>query len=182
MFENFNIGIKEEMKDFLPRNLTYVCKFNRLKVLKGLEKKIIVTTAGMGSYGPAQLYIPEYIRRKNALIHFTGYSAEGTLGRKLQECEDEEYIQIGGVIVKKRASVEYTLEFSKHNKADDKIRFLKPFKRINTVLLNHSARLVNETYAKRVMNEVNTKQVAILDRNNLFRINPYGLVKTVPRN
>ncbi len=39
----------------------------------------------MGSYGPAQVYIPEYIS-SNTLIHFTGYTAEGTMGGKVKEC------------------------------------------------------------------------------------------------
>ena len=68
------------MKEFLPSNLQYVNENSRKDLLKNKKCKIILTTSGMGTYGPAQVYIPEYIQRQNALIHFTGYVAEGTLG------------------------------------------------------------------------------------------------------
>lgn len=74
------LDIKEEMKEFLPENLKFLDKKSRSIVLKDTRKKIILTTSGMGSYGPAQTYIPQYISRTNTLIQFTGYTAEGTIG------------------------------------------------------------------------------------------------------
>ena len=84
----------------------------------------------MGSYGPAQIYIPEYITRPNALIHFTGYTSEGTLGWRLRETKINETVEIGGLMAKKRAEVEYTSEYSAHVKADEMIEFLKQFNNI----------------------------------------------------
>lgn len=181
MYENCELGIKEEMKQFLPKNVSFVCKFNRAKVLKDKKQKIIVTTSGMGNHGPAQLYLPEYVQRSDSLIHFTGYTAEGTSGRALKDAEVGEAVQIGGIVVKKRAEVEYTLEYSAHSKADEMINFLKKFRKLNLVLINHGEKNKKEIFAKRVLNEVMPKQVGILGRDYLFRINPYGLVKTVPR-
>ena len=57
----------------------------------------------MGSYGPAQVYIPEYITREGALIHFTGYTAEGTLGSRLKNTNVGETVEVGGVIAKKES-------------------------------------------------------------------------------
>lgn len=173
------LEIKSEMRDFLPENLIFVDKANRNEVLEDTGKKIILTTSGMGSYGPAQLYIPEYITRKNALIHFTGYTAEGTLGHRLKSTEIGEVVEIGGLLVKKRAQVEYTTEYSAHAKADEMIAFLRQFKNLKLVLVNHGETDVKDVFAERILEEVETKKVGLLGREYFFRVNPYGLVKTL---
>ncbi len=173
------LHIKDEMKNFLPENLTFVNKGNRAEVLESTDKKIIVTTSGMGSYGPAQTYIPEYISRPKALIQFTGYTAEGTLGRRLKDTKKGEMVQVGGLIVKKSAEVEYTNEYSAHAKADEMIIFLNQFKNLKLVLVNHGEEDVKKVFAERIVNEVNPKRVGILDREYFFRVNSYGLVKTL---
>ena len=119
------------MRDFLPKNLIFVDKANRGDVLEDKKTKIIVTTSGMGSYGPAQVYIPEYISRGKALIQFTGFTAEGTLGSRLKNTKIGEFAEVGGMITKKNAD------------------------------------------------EVNPKRVGLLGREYFFRVDPYGLVKTL---
>lgn len=174
-----DLNIKEEMRDFLPQNFNFIDKANRSKILKNTESKIVLTSSGSGSYGPAQLYIPEYIKNKNALIHFTGYTPEGTLGNTLKETEIGEFVSVGGLVVEKRAQVEYTAEYSAHAKADEMIKFLKQFKNLKLVLINHGEVDTKKIFAKKVNREVNPKTVGILGRDYFFRINPYGLVKTL---
>lgn len=173
------LDIKDDMREFLPKNLTFVDKSNRNDVLESRNSKIILTTSGMGSYGPAQLYIPEYIKRENALIHFTGYTAEGTLGNRLKNAEIGEHVEIGGLITKKRAKVEYTTEYSAHAKANEMIDFLKQFENLKLVLVNHGETNVKDKFANRILDEVEPKNVGLLGREYFFRINPYGLVKTL---
>ena len=145
---------------------------------KGKERKIILTTSGMGSYGAAQVYIPEYISRKNALIHFTGYTAEGTLGWKLKSTKLEDVVEIGGLVTRKMAEVEYTLEHSDHAKADKMIKFLQQFFNLKLVLVNHGEHDTASKFANRILKEVEAKRVGLLGRDYFFRISPYGLVKT----
>ena len=133
----------------------------------------------MGSYGPAQMYIPEYITRKNAMIHFTGYTAEGTLGNRLKNTEVGDIVEVGGLLAKKKATVEYTTEYSAHAKADEMIEFLNQFKNLRLVLVNHGETEVKNAFAKRIVKEVETKKVGLLGREYFFRVNPYGLVKTL---
>ena len=173
------LDIKDEMKDFVPKNITYVDKTTRTQVLYDYEKKIVLTTSGMGSYGPAQTYIPEYISRKDALIHFTGYTAEDTFGGKLKNTEKGETVEIGGLIVKKRADVEYTTEYSAHAKADEMIDFLKQFNNLKLVLVNHGKTETKKSFSEKILNEVEPKYVGILGREYFFRVNPYGLQKTL---
>lgn len=169
--------IKDGMKEFLPENLELVGAENRREILEGLQQKIIVTTSGMGTYGPAQLYIPEYIGRRNCLIHFTGYTAEGTLGNRLKNTEKGEIVTIGSILKKKIADVEYTTEFSAHAKADEMIEFLKGFSNLKLVLVNHGEHETKLKFAKRIVKEIDPKMVGIMNRDYFFRVNRFGLIR-----
>lgn len=173
------LDIKSEMRKFLPQNLTFVDKTTRCSVVEDTNVKIILTTAGMGSYGPAQVYIPEYITRANSLIHFTGYTSEGTLGHRLKTTEIGEIVEVGGLLAKKMAQVEYTTEYSAHAKANEMIGFLQQFSNLKLVLVNHGEEQTKNVFAERVVKEVDTKRVGILGNEYFFRVNPYGLVKTM---
>lgn len=174
-----DLNIKEEMRDFLPDNLTYVDNNLRPQILNDNSVKIILTTSGMGSYGPAQTYIPRILAKENGLIQFTGYTAEGTLGARLKNAPKGERVDVAGLSVIKRADVEYTTEFSAHAKADEMIKFLQQFENLELVLLNHGESNVKEIFSKEILDTVNTKHVGILGNEYLFRIGPYGLIKTI---
>ena len=174
-----DMGIREDMMDFLPDNLIYVDKEIRATILESSEQKIIVTTSGMGTYGPAQLYIPKYIHREDCLIQFTGYTAERTLGSKLKSALIGEEVEIGGVICKKKAEVEYTTEFSAHAKADEMLSFLAGFKNLKLVLVNHGEPETKLEFAKRIVDELNPKNVAVLGRDYFYRMGHYGLIKSM---
>ena len=133
----------------------------------------------MGSYGPAQVYIPEYITNKNALIHFTGYTAEGTLGYELKNAEVGDIVEVAGLLLKKGAQVEYTTEYSAHAKADEMIDFLKQFTNLKLILINHGELSTKNIFAERIVKEVEPKRVGVLGKEYFFRVNQYGLVKTL---
>lgn len=171
---------KEECKDFVPEKFEYVTDNEMRKtIMNNNEPKIILTTSGMGSYGPAQTYLPVYLKKNNALIHFTGYCAEGTLGRRLYDCIIGGKVDVSGLQVKKLADVQFTSELSAHAKADELINFLKPFEDIKFLLVNHGTSTKKVTYANRVIDEIDPKDVGILGRDYFFRIDGYGLVKTL---
>lgn len=179
LFLRKELGIKEECKDFIPANSIFVDDTFRRDILSDSLPKIIISTSGMASYGPARFYLPIMVNRRNALIHFTGYNAEGTLGRRVLECKDGEEVSISGAQVIKRAIVENTREFSGHAKADEMIEFLNEFENIKLVLINHGAEETKRTFADRVKDEVNPKDIEILDRHYFYRINAYGLLKKI---
>ena len=172
------LDIKEEMLDFLPENLTYVDKVSRPSIIEDNNSKVIVTTSGMGTYGPAQVYIPAYIGREGCLIQFTGYTAEGTLGRELKDTLKGGVVTAGGLVKIKYANVEYTNEMSAHAKADEMLAFLKKFNNLKLVLVNHGELESKKILAARITDEVKPKDVAILGRDYLFRISPYGLIRS----
>lgn len=179
IYQDPNFVIRKEMQDFMPENSTIVNKENRDQVLKDQNKKIIVTTSGMGTYGPAQIYIPEFIQKENCLIQFTGYTAKDTLGGTLKSANKGEEVKIGGMLLEKLADVEYLVEYSAHADQEGLIEFLKQFTNIKIVLINHGETNTKKRYAKQVLREIDTNYVGILGENYLFRISPYGLVKTM---
>ena len=173
------LSIKSEMVDFLPKNITFLDKETRQAILYDKEPKIILTTSGMGSYGPAQIYIPEYLTRSKALIQFTGYTAEDTLGGRLKNTPEGGIVQVGGLILKKRARVEFTNEYSAHAKADEIIDFLNQFRKLKLILFNHGQKEAKQKLAERALDEVDAKYIGIMNNEYFYRINPYGLVKTL---
>lgn len=62
-------------KDFrLPKNILFVNdELTRMLVISSPKQKIVVTTSGMASNGPARVYIPEIISRSNWKVIFTCY-------------------------------------------------------------------------------------------------------------
>lgn len=178
LFTTGKINIKEECKDFLPENLDFVTsKKQRDEITKDFKCKIILTTSGMGSHGPALTYLPIYIKRENALIHFTGYCAEGTLGRLLYESEKDSIVEVFGLKVKKLADVKFTSEFSAHAKADELIDFLKPFENIKMLLINHGSYESKNSYSEKVIREIDPKDIGVLNRMYYYRLNGYGLAR-----
>ena len=179
LFLRKELGIKEECKDFVPANSIFVDETIRRNVISDSEPKIIISTSGMASYGPARTYLPALTCKKNALIHFTGYNAEGTLGRRVLDCEEGEEVTIGGVQIKKLAEVQNTREFSGHAKADEMIDFLKEFENIKFILINHGEEETKKKFMDRVQKEIDPKDIDILDREYFFRINAYGFMKKI---
>lgn len=174
------LNLNDKCKNFLPENFTFVTdKSLRETILSDQKCKIILTTSGMGSYGPAQIYLPAFLKRSNALIHFTGYLAEGTLGRNILESEENSTVDIFGLQVKKKSQVKFTSEFSAHAKSDELLDFLRPFENIKMLLINHGESSTKKDYADIVINEFDPKDIGILNRDYLFRLNAYGFVKSL---
>jgi len=59
------------------------------------------------------------------------------------------------------------------------IDFLNQFKNLNLVLVNHGQADVKTKFAERILDEVNTRKVGILGREYFFRVNHWGLQKTL---
>ena len=176
-----DLGIKSEMKDFLPKNLVFVDEQIRYDLLKDTSCKIIITTSGMGTYGVAPIYLREFIKRENCLIQYTGYTAEGTLAYCIKKANEGDKVQIRGTYCIKRANVQSTTEFSAHAKSDEMIKFLSNFENLNLILVNHGEEGTKEYFAERILDEIKAKDVCILSRKYIFRISAYGLEKTISK-
>ena len=175
-----NINILPEKKNFLPSGMIQVDKELRQKIIADDSAKIIVCSSGSGSYGPAQTYIQEFLSRRNALILFTGFTPKDSLGSRLENTPIGETVQVGGLVIVRRAEVSYVNEFSAHAKSDEMLEFLDKFEAPKLILVNHGAESVKELFAQKIIKTVkNAKKVGILDRRYFFRVDTYGLIKTM---
>ena len=164
---------------FLPDNLYMASRDIRGDLMETTGSKIIVSSSGMGSYGPAHAYIQNYIECEDALIHFTGYCVEGTVSRQLYDAREDEEVTFGGSTYVKKASVKFTNEFSAHAKADELIDLLSQFKDIKIVLVTHGSVDAKEEFSRRVAEEVDVDNVGTLTREYLFRLGTHGFIKAM---
>ena len=169
-----------DKRDFLPDNLERIDKVMRKNIIEDESNscKIIVTTSGMGSYGPAQTYLPAFIGKENVLFHFTGYCSENSLGYRLKNTEYGDVVEIAGVKTKKRADVEFTNEFSAHAKADELIyKLLRKFENPQFVMVNHGSRKSEDIFSERILKETRVEYVGIMGRDYFYRFDKDGFVK-----
>lgn len=165
-----------ELKDFIPRRAVAVD--DRKQVMSLNMPKIIVTTSGMGNFGPAREYIPHYISEKWAAIYLTGYTSPDSNSRKILEAQEGEIIKVSGIVKEKHAIVKCTGEFSSHARREDLIDLVSEFSKINFLLINHGDDEAKSSLAKSCYELENVKDVGIIDGATDFRINCFGLVKT----
>ncbi len=100
------------------------------------EPCIIISTSGMVQGGPVLQYLKLLKNPKNKII-LTGYQAEGTLGRQLEEGAEEitpfkNKLPINGEVVK--------IEFSAHGDYNSLIRYLKKIPKPKKVFVMHGER------------------------------------------
>ena len=177
------LDLNENSKNFTPQNFTFVdSKQMRNSIIYNEDCKIILCSSGMGTYGPSRTYLSTLLNKKNCLIHFTGYLAEDTMGRKIYEASHNSLVEFMGLQLIKRAEVLYTSEFSSHAKANELIEFLEPFTDLKMVLINHGEKSTKRLYTERVIEEIEPKYTAILGGEYLYRVNAYGFVKSINTN
>lgn len=179
IYKRYSYSFLKDSRDFIPSNFSFVTdQEKRLSLMNTKVQKILLTTSGMGGWGPSKLYLPYFAEQKKCLIQFSGYTSKCSLGRKLLEAKpNEEIVLCDGTKFTKKAIVKTTSEFSSHAKADQNIDFINQFERPQTVLINHGETAVKELYKEKVLEETKAKIVSVLQRNEVHRIGPYGLIK-----
>lgn len=178
IFKNYCERFKDSAKNFIPDNFSFVDKTSRAALTQNTtDCKIILTSSGMGSYGPAPLYISSYISLENALIQFVGYPAKGTLSRSLKDAISSEFVKIGGLRKQKFCDIQYCTEFSSHAKLDEILEFLNQFTDIRFLLINHGELCCKENLAKEALLNLKVKDVAIEGRSTFYRVERYGIIK-----
>ncbi|MBP3502788.1 MAG: MBL fold metallo-hydrolase [Clostridia bacterium] len=165
-----------DVKNFMPDNVTVV--EDRKLVMISKEQKIIITTSGMCNFGPAREYIPYYISREDAVIFLTGYSSEESTARKILEAQMGDVIPVLGVMREKKAIVTMTGQFSSHARKEQLIEFVKRYKKIGLLLIEHGNEESKLALARACEGLSNVTDVAIVDGKTDFRGNCYGFIKS----
>lgn len=169
-YRNILSWYNPELKDFIPKGVEFVTGGDRKHVIGDPRPKIVITTSGMLSNGPARTYVPIFLEKPNTMIHLVGYAAEDTLARTLLETKRHDTVTIGGTEIKKRAIVKTTREWSSHATADQMIEFINQFENIKLLAINHGSHDSKDDFTNRVIDETNVSNVVQLDRDNMYVI------------
>ena len=172
MFLSRTFKMYPHTKEFLPENLIMVEDKDYRRFLRNdPSPKIIISSSGMGSYGPSQYYISSFCHNPNAIIHATGYISPDS---KLGKLRDDESAL---------AQFFDTDEFSAHAKQDGLINFIRPFnpKNLKSIVVTHGEPSVKEEFSKVLLEKFDTN-VHVLSSNSTFRITSDGIVACFPRN
>lgn len=110
-----------------PENLTMVRDREQSKALNVHPgPMMVIAGSGMCNGGRIVHHLLHRLSSENTLVLFTGYQAEGTLGRRLIEGAD--VVTIHGKEVEVRARVDKLNSLSAHCDADEMMRWLGGFK------------------------------------------------------
>jgi len=169
LYKKGDIGIKEEMRNFLPDNFRYVDKGLRIKLLKSKEPKIIIASSGMCSFGPVREYLKAYLPRENALIQATGFAVEGSLMHTILNAKKGDTIKIDNTLLTINCNRKANNQLSGHARKDELIRIPKHFENITGIAINHAEPHVKDAF-KETLNKEGYENVVILGNDSCYRV------------
>lgn len=148
--------------DFMPKRAAFQSPGSIPAIIAQKNPKIVLATSGMLSNGPARSLVPYFLQNPKAMIHLVGYAAEGTLARALLDAKREESVTFNSKVLTKRAIVKTTREFSAHATADEMLEFIRQFKNVVFVGINHGEITSQKAFQGRVKDETGIKRVELL--------------------
>lgn len=114
---------------------------------------IVVSASGMATGGRILHHLVRRLGDPACTVLFVGYQAEGTLGRRLLEGDDE--VKVLGVPVKVKAAVRQIPALSAHADADGIMKWLRTASRPpKTVFITHGEPRAQDTLAARIQKEL----------------------------
>lgn len=146
------------------------------------DPKIIIASSGMCQYGATVTLLPEYLPSQNAKIIFPCYLAEGTIGRVIKETK-EDHIFLQGRLIKIRAQIVHTSQFSGHASPEEILEILKLFDNLKCIAFHHGEDVAIRDFGFKAQKEFPNIPIVKLGDEWFFRTYPYGLnsAKPLPR-
>ncbi|MDO5675990.1 MAG: MBL fold metallo-hydrolase [Propionibacteriaceae bacterium] len=146
--------------DFTDLNLTATRKSRESKALnKRTDPMIIISSSGMAEGGRVLYHLQRLLPDARNTVVLTGFQAEGTRGRALEEGARQ--VKINGRYVRVRAEIVRDREFSVHGDASDLMDWLKDLdKEPEEVFVTHGEPHVAELFANRISDELGWVAVA----------------------
>ena len=122
---------------FLLKNLTYVRSIEESKALNNKQGPLMVISAsGMAEGGRILHHLKNGIENPQNIILITGYQAENTLGRKIQEGLSP--VRIYGKNYNVKAQIKTLNEFSAHADQNDLLSYISHIKNLQRIFLVHT--------------------------------------------
>ena len=130
---------------FFINNLTYTKSIEESKALNNKPGPLmIISASGMMEGGRILHHLKNNIENPQNIILITGYQAENTLGRKIQE--GIEPIKIYGKNYNIKAQVKTLKEFSAHADQVDLLTYISNVKGLERIFLVHTERRQSEAF------------------------------------
>ena len=107
---------------------------------------IIISSSGMCTGGRILRHLYHYVDDRNTAILFTGYQAEGTLGRKL--LEGARKIQLYGKKIKVRARIERIDGLSAHADQKELLDYIQKLGSLKRIFLVHGEKHALKAFSK----------------------------------
>ncbi|MCD6514860.1 MAG: MBL fold metallo-hydrolase [Candidatus Odinarchaeota archaeon] len=107
---------------------------------------IIISSSGMCTGGRVVRHLYHYIDKRNTAVLFTGYQAEGTLGREI--LEGARYIKLYGKRLSVRARIEQINGLSAHADQKELLNYIKHLGNIKKIFLVHGEKRALNTFSK----------------------------------
>lgn len=178
-----DLGIKKEMRNFMPKEDVYKVPTPSSNVSSRekfftREPKIILAPSGMGDHGAISCYLKEYIPRNDALIHSLGYSSPSSIMYKLLHASKGEKIRYYGNDFTLRCMTAETAEIGSHGKRDDLLELIQSFPNTQSISTNHGERLVQAAFRNYLLENLNLPedQIITADSNVGVIIESSGIV------
>ncbi len=124
---DMKIRVDEGGKPLRPENVTFVRDGEQSRALNSQRgPMVIIAGSGMANGGRIVHHLLHHLGDPSTVVLFTGYQAEGTLGRRL--IDGAEKVHIHNVEVPVRASVEVLNSLSAHADQGEILAWLSKFK------------------------------------------------------
>ena len=169
----------EDAQQFLTKNedafgfrrLTYVRDVEQSKALNDLRGPfMIISASGMCEAGRILHHLKNNIGDPRTTILLTGYQAENTLGRKIEEGQQE--VPIFGEPMRVRAEVQKIDALSGHADREEMLAWIKPIAQgLKKVFLVHGEPGQQDAFATAIGSRYGL-QVAVPERGQSFDLTP----------
>lgn len=146
---------------FLPKKFRATSSARESELISGhTGPMVIISSSGMLSGGRILHHLKRHLPNERNLILFTGFQAEGTKGRWLQDHANTDFIRIHHQEIPIKARIETLDALSAHADYEDILEWLKQIRRPpKAIVLNHGSPSSQRALASRINNEFGIKVI-----------------------
>lgn len=146
-------------KAFYPANFERIrARKNSDELANSSEPCIILASSGMLEGGRIRGYLPKFLPEEKNILLFSGYQAEGTLGREIFDGNSE--VDVDGTLVKVNAEIRKIEGLSAHADRTALLDYMDGFKILpSKVFIVHGERAASEALSQDIRDRFRIKTI-----------------------
>ncbi len=157
--------LDKSMKGSNMGKVFYPANFERIRARKNSDELansslpcVILASSGMLEGGRIRGYLPKFLPEEKNILLFSGYQAEGTLGREIFDGNGE--VDVDGTLVKVKAEIRKIEGLSAHADRTALLDYLDGFKILpSKVFIVHGEREASEALSQDIRNRFRIKTI-----------------------